>query len=148
MASSSSVESVWRPRREGGPHLAEVRTLRAANFTRPANPLDRTIIGDKEATWLAISLAANSALTRGEWVPQTEILPKDETVLHLEDEGIIEIRGIGDDTDFEIVEAVDDAFFEASVTGDDGNSDFFATEFEADLAIFRGLPSGASSRWT
>lgn len=77
------------------------------------------------------------------WSRPADVLSAEETLLLLEDGGAFQIREVPDGADFEIFveEEVDD--FSRAVTAPVENLDHFRSEFEADLAVFRGIRAGA-----
>lgn len=75
----------------------------------------------------------------GPWALPRQLLAEDETLVHLEDGGLFQIREVPDGADFEIFVEED----EAECPGIGGrvaeNLDHFKAEFEADLAVFEGI---------
>lgn len=89
----------------------------------------------------AVPPVASPLSLGGPWTLAQEILAADETLVRLEDGGIFQIREVQDGSDFEIFVEEEESGPPAVEPGGAMNLDHFRAEFEADLAVFEGIPA-------
>jgi hypothetical protein len=84
-----------------------------------------------------VTSAPRLASRGGAWLLARDFLAEDETLVRMDDGGLLQIREVPDGADFEITvdEGID---FASPLACVDTNLDYFREEFEADLAVFEG----------